>query len=267
MEPKDHYTPRDFKSYARKEFSDEFSTFREIYTCSFEHKTYLDENNAAHSVDVLPVGHYHRRQGGPPVWAQATSTGVRYYQGKGAESVITPIPEEHVTRIYYSAPYSSIIGPQEGRGRTASRKAGHYFVETIINVLFLLTGRLEKVSNSGKTDMLSNFRYVCLKTVPESNGPERIPLAASEPHELPPAPDVTEREHKKRKRIKQEEDADEDAARDPTNGSGPGQRSMQHLSSHSQMPHRLASSTPHTSLLVSPPIVTTQRTIRLTVLM
>lgn len=61
------------------------------------------------------------------------------------ESVCAPIPEQHVSRIYYAAPYNIVLGAQEGGSRTAGRKAGHYFVETIINVLFLLAGQVEQL--------------------------------------------------------------------------------------------------------------------------
>jgi hypothetical protein len=62
MEPREHYTSKDFKRYARKEFANDFTAFRNAYICMFERKTYFDEHNAAHDIDVLlGAGHCDRR--------------------------------------------------------------------------------------------------------------------------------------------------------------------------------------------------------------
>ncbi|KAF3033191.1 hypothetical protein E8E12_002990 [Didymella heteroderae] len=247
VEPKAHYTAKDFKRYARKDFPEQFAVFRDTYTCRLEDKTYLDENHTAHGTKALLVGHYHTRQGGPQVWAQATPSGVRYFSGKPNESLCVPVPEQHVSRIYYGAPYNVVHVAQEGGSRTAGRKAGHYFVETIINVLFLLAGQIEQVSNPGQTDMLGNFRYVCMNFVQKPEVQERCAIPTHRRSKIP-LPQNTleqiERENKKRKRasndygqrIKQEDDSDED-------------RFVQHASSHSPVPYGLASRTQQTSLL------------------
>lgn len=148
---------RDFKRYARKEIPEEFAVFRDVYKCNLEHKTYLDENHTVHGIKALFVGHYRTRKGGPPVWAQTTTIGVRYFSGKPVESVCAPIPEQHVSRIHYAAPYNIVLGAQEGGSRTAGRKAGHDFVETIFNVLFLLVGQIEQlVADKDKFVRLEN---------------------------------------------------------------------------------------------------------------
>ncbi|KAF9694690.1 hypothetical protein EKO04_007295 [Ascochyta lentis] len=260
MEPKDNDTAKNFRRYARKEFPDEFARFRNFYRCDFEEKTYLDENHAAHNVSVLLVGHYHTRKAGPPVWAQATSTCVRYYQGKAGAPVCTPIPEEHVTRIYYSAPYSTMVGAQTGRSRPTDRKAEHYFAETIVNVFFLFAGRLEQVSNPGKTDMLSNFRYACMNTTTKPDIQELVNSTVLQQPEPLPADDAVKRESKKRKRsshdhgqrIKQEDDIDIVAGNPTYHPDPPSQsqdRLVQHLSSHSPTPYSVARDTPQISLL------------------
>lgn len=128
MEPREHYTSKDFKRYARKEFATEFTAFRNAYICMFERKTYFDDNNAAHDIDVLLVGHYHRREVGPAVWAQATATGVRYYSGKALEKRCYLIPEMHVSHIYFDPPYSFIIGTLDEKSRMSGRKPGHFVV-------------------------------------------------------------------------------------------------------------------------------------------
>lgn len=260
MEPREYYTLKDSKRYARKEFPNEFGIFRDIYTGKFETKTYLDENNAAHGVNVLFVGHYHIRKGGPPVWAQATATGVRYFQGRPTEEVCTLIPEEQVSRIYYSTLYSSMIGPQQGRGRTAGRKAGQHLVETIVNVLFLLTSRLKLINNPNKTNMLSNFKFACLNAVRVGEVEPSIAIPRSD---LAPAHGLDKQQNRKRKRapndhsqrIKQEDNNGDMApvAAYPTGGLDRTpelqEQQMEHLS-RSPIPCRPTSSPPHASLLV-----------------
>lgn len=246
--PKAQYTAKDFKRYARKDFSEQFAIFQDIYRCHLEDKTYLDENHTVHGIKALLVGHYHKRQGGPQVWAQATSTGIRYFSGKPIESVVVPIPKQHVSRIYYGTPYNAVLVAQEGGSRPAGRKAGHYFVETIINILFLLAGQIEQVSNPGRTDMLGNFRYVCMNCVPKTEVQEVLDIPTYRRSEIPLPQNALERieqENKKRKRaseddgqrIKREQNSDED-------------RFVQHASPHSPMPYRFASGTPQTSLFV-----------------
>ncbi|KZM24025.1 uncharacterized protein EKO05_0009329 [Ascochyta rabiei] len=263
MEPKDHYTAKHFRRYARKEFPDQYALFRDLYMYNFENKTYVDKNHAAHDVSVLLVGHYRARKGGPPVWAQATETCVKYYQGKMGDILCTPIPEEHVTRIYYFATYSSVVGTQVAKSRVAGRRAEHYFAETIFSVLFLLTGRLEQVSNPGKTDMLSNFKYVCMSTMPKPKVQELVSPTVVQRPALHQAHDTVERENRKRKRsthdhgqrIKKEDDAST-AAEYSTNRPGPSSpswtRRVQHSSSQSPLPYRLSRHASRESLLVQP---------------
>lgn len=247
MELKPYYVSKDFRRYAHQEFPNEYNAFRNVFNSKFEQKTYLDQNNAAHNASVLAVGHYHRRQGGPTVLAQATTSGIRYFQGKAGDPVVTPIPEEQVTRIYYDAPYSSLVGPQGGGGRTAAWKAGHHIVETTINVLFLIAKQVERISNPSKTDMLSNFKYVCKNTA------SKLDVQDITKGELSSAP--AEPKNKKRKRspgdrsqrIKQEEIEKDDVA-SIGSASRPSDSSGQHPS---PMSYRLASSTPQAPSLVS----------------
>jgi hypothetical protein len=257
MEPREHYTSKDFKRYARKEFANDFTAFRNTYICVFERKTCFDENNAAHDIDALLVDHYHRREVGPAAWVQATATGVRYYSGKGSEKRCYLIPGMHVSRIYFDQPYSSIIGTLEEKGRMSGRKPGHFVVETIINVLLLLTGRLEQVSNPYKTDMLGNFRHVCKVAASKAEPQDTILAVAIEPAQQDEEPQEVpiQRVRKKRKRvsrdrspsIKQEEGgADID---DQTSHTQHGV--VQHTPTHSPTAYRHANSTPRPSLLVS----------------
>ncbi|KAJ4355337.1 hypothetical protein N0V95_003012 [Ascochyta clinopodiicola] len=232
MGPKDHYTGKHFKRYARKQFPGQYALFQDLYMCNFENKTYVDANHAAHDVSMLPVGRYRARKNGPPVWAQATGACVKYYRGKAGGVLCIPIPEEHVTRIYCSSAYSSVVGTPIGRSRGVGKKAEHYFAETIVNVFFLLTGRLEQVNNPGKTDMLSNFTYVCMSTMSKPEVQELFSPANIQRSVPNSANDIVERENKRRKRsthdhgqrIKQEDDTSA-AAEHTTNCPGPSSQS------------------------------------------
>ena len=261
MEPKEHYTSKDFKRYARKEFANGFTAFRNTYICTFERKTYFDDNNAAHDIDVLLVGHYYRRDAGPAVWAHAAATGVRYFSGKAAEQRCYLIPEMHVSRIYFDQPYSSIVGTLKEKSQMSGRKPGHFIVETVINVLFLLTGRLEQVSNPYRTDMLGNFRHVCKVVASTKNFQGIVSTVATAPAQQDEeVPEVSiKRVRKKRKRasrdrslsIKQEKGGTdiEDQSSQTQNGV------VQYTPSHSPMAYRPASTTPRPSLLVSQHVV------------
>lgn len=265
MDPKEFYTSKDFKRYARKEFPTDYALFRERYVCTFEAKTHLDANHAAHNINALLVGSYHVRQGGPLVWAQATAIGIRYFSGKETDAICMPISEKHVNRIYYSSPYSPTFETQDGRSRTAGREAVQYFAETIINVLFLLTGRLQRVGNPGKTDMLSNFRYVCVNVKPVLPCREDGLSAVPRQPEVSPTDDSVERVRKKRKRsfdehgqrIKEEEDESKIVAHiDNTTHSTDLTRPSQALPlrnsrPHSPTPHWLESQSTQMALLVS----------------
>lgn len=256
MEPREHYTTKDFKRYARKEFAADFTAFRNAYICMFERKTCFNDNNAAHDIDVLLVGHYHRREGGPAVWAQATATGVRYYSCRTREKWCYVIPEMQVSRIYFDQPYNCIIGTPEQTSRMSGRKPGHFVVETVINVLFLLTGRLEQVSNPYKTDMLGNFRHVCKLAASMATSQDAVATVATGPTQQDEeVQEVSiQRVRKKRKRasrdrspsIKQEESGTDIDDRPSQTQHGV----IHHTPSHTPMPYRLASNTPRPSLLV-----------------
>jgi hypothetical protein len=163
MNPKKRYVLQDFKQYAHKHFPSEFALVADPNRYEFSFKTFLDANNGAHEVVMLFVGHYHKRSGGPPVWACTTSSSTQYYHGLVTESACALIPEDQSTRVYYDAPYSLMYGSQQGKGMTAGRKAGRTVVETFISFLFLLGGHLKVVNNAERSDMLMNFKFACLK--------------------------------------------------------------------------------------------------------
>jgi hypothetical protein len=266
MEPQEAYILKDFKRYARNHFPTEFASFRDLHAYQFEKRTYLDENSAVHEMSMLLVGQYHRRHSGPQVWAHSTGSCVRYYQGKTLEDVCTLIPEEHTTRIYYCAPYSFMIGSEEGRGGTAGRKAGQFVVETVIDFLFLLTGRLKRFSNTREIDMLSNFKYACMNSKPKRDVRETDHTHTLQQTERHSACEMVEQKTRKRKRtsengtqqIKEEEDDGTDVTFSQSAPTGRPDTVSQFQTGHahqlpssSPVPYKLTRDTQHTYLLVS----------------
>ncbi|KAF3003441.1 hypothetical protein E8E13_002190 [Curvularia kusanoi] len=200
MEVKEHYTLRDFERYAREEFPSEFAALRNTFTCVFERKTYFDENNAVHDIEALLVGTYNTRQSATAVWAQASDTGVRYYSGRSTETICYVVSEMQISRVYFQEPYSSITGNQREKSRTMGRKPGHLVAETVINAMFLLTGRLDKVSNPYKSDMLSNFQRFCKMIASKDNAQETAMVDSTRHPEDPTERVSVKQVSKKRKR-------------------------------------------------------------------
>jgi hypothetical protein len=110
---------------------------------------------------MLLVGHYWRKSGGPPVWAHATGTYVRYYSGEGTQ--VTPLIQDiHSSKVYYDPPFIYMMDTRDfGEGMTPERKAERAVVESVINFVFLSTGRLVRTLDLENPDMLGNFRLAC----------------------------------------------------------------------------------------------------------
>jgi hypothetical protein len=91
---------------------------------------------------MLLIDHYWRKSGGPPVWTHATGAYVRYCSGEGTQ--VTPLIQDiHTSKIYYDQPFSYVMGTRDfGEGMTAERKAERAVVESVVNFVFLTTGRL-----------------------------------------------------------------------------------------------------------------------------
>jgi hypothetical protein len=191
MNPKKRYVLQDFVQHAQKRFPREFAGVVDSSGYDFTRRTFLDANNAVREVVVLLVGHYHKRHGGPSVWARATGSSIQYF------------PEDQKTRVYYDAPYSSMAGSQDGKGMTVGRRAGQIVVETFINFLFLWTGYIKEVNNSERSDLLTNFEYACTKMQSVQSWPDALKLPV-EPRQATPRPFTDQQISKKRKREVQE---------------------------------------------------------------
>ena len=137
------------------------------------------------------------------------------------------------------------------------RKPGHFIVETVINVLFLLTGRLEQVSNPYRTDMLGNFRHVCKVIASTKNSQGIVFTVATAPAQQDEElQDVSiQRVRKKRKRASRDRSPSikqENGGTDIEDQSSRTQYGVvQHTPSHSPTAYRPASTTPRPCLLVS----------------
>ncbi|KAF1943064.1 hypothetical protein EJ02DRAFT_321962, partial [Clathrospora elynae] len=158
------YVLGDFAKYAAEKFANQFAAIADLGIYDFADKSYMDDNQKTQRVHMLLIGHYHRTSGGPSVWAHATGTYIRYYSGAGIE--VTPLVQDiHTSRVYYDPPFSLMGGAQNssntGRGMNDDRKRERAVVESAINVIFLMTGRLMRTMDLENPDLLRNFRTAC----------------------------------------------------------------------------------------------------------
>ena len=174
MKPKDIYVLSDFTEHADKSSPDGLAAFKTLSDLQFSTKTYVDEHQAPHQVDMLLVGHYWYRCGGTVTWACATGTAVHYFYGSRFETVCTPVPEYRRSRIYFDPPFSTAAATQQTRsgntGWLESRIVGFHISEAVINYLFLHTSRLKQVENRENVDMLGNFEYACAAAASQATG-------------------------------------------------------------------------------------------------
>jgi hypothetical protein len=165
LKPKETYVLRGFTKHADTSFPDDFAAFMALAGVQSSTKTYVDENQAAHQIDMLLVGHYWVKCGSPSAWACATGTTVHYFYGNLLETVCKPVLEHYRWRIYVESPFSTVTAtPYDMHGAAAwqeARTAGVHISESVINYLFLHTGCLERVQNHENIDMLGNFKYAC----------------------------------------------------------------------------------------------------------
>jgi hypothetical protein len=165
LKPKETYVLRGFTKHADTSFPDDFAAFMALAGVQSSTKTYVDENQAAHQIDMLLVGHYWVKCGSPSAWACATGTTVHYFYGNLLETVCKPVLEHYRWRIYVESPFSTVTAtPYDMHGAAAwqeARTAGVHISEPVINYLFLHTGCLERVQNHENIDMLGNFKYAC----------------------------------------------------------------------------------------------------------
>jgi hypothetical protein len=91
MKSKDVYVPNDFTEHAKINFPDDLAAFKTFGDFPIGTKTYIDEKQAAHQVDMLLVGHYWLKRGGPSTWVCAAGTTVHYYYGNPFGIVCKPV--------------------------------------------------------------------------------------------------------------------------------------------------------------------------------
>ncbi|KAF1943065.1 hypothetical protein EJ02DRAFT_153133 [Clathrospora elynae] len=162
MAPRKQYNLDDFTRYGQTYFPDAFAIISDISAYKFDKKTYVNESQEPHQVEMLKVGFYHRRAGGPSVWAYTTGSAMYYFWGNRSEEVLSLVPEENRSRIYYDGQFGTMAGRQDTKGITPTRKLGQVIVETVVNFLYLLTGQLDFVFNTQNTDMLGNLKHASM---------------------------------------------------------------------------------------------------------
>ncbi|XP_014556830.1 hypothetical protein COCVIDRAFT_26461 [Bipolaris victoriae FI3] len=159
--PRKQYVLGDFVKYATGIFAAHFVAISDMGIYEFAEKQYTDEKQQLQTCHMVLVGHYARKSGGPPVWAQATGDGIRYHKGTGflVEPLILDI---HCGKVYYEPPFSYIGGTIKNsdtpRGMTQERKFQRAVVESAIHFVFLLSGRLNQTLDITNPDLLGHFK-------------------------------------------------------------------------------------------------------------
>lgn len=162
------------QSKFRREYSIVAAT--ELYIADY--KTYYDENGRLQRHKMLLVGHFHYREGGPPVWARSNGRVVTYFYGR--ERLLQGLREDQRSRVYYDEPFSFVAGPQDADGMTASRQLGMALVETVVHFVFLNNGYMEMLLNPSSKDMLRLFEIACLSIEPNRRSQEELQRVRSE---------------------------------------------------------------------------------------
>lgn len=109
MLPRKQYVLSDFTRFAQEKFPADYHAVIDTNKYRFEDKVFDDANGRAQRVQMLLVGHYARRSGGPSVWALATGTCVRYYHGDATK--VGPLTQDiHTSKIYYDPPFKCMGG-------------------------------------------------------------------------------------------------------------------------------------------------------------
>ncbi|CAN9193083.1 unnamed protein product [Alternaria alternata] len=158
------YTLTDFIQYATGKLAAEYAAIADLDTYKFSDKSYLDERNKPCRRLMLLVGHYWRKNGGPPVWAHATGTQIRYYSGEGVQ--VNPlILDNYGFRVYYDDPFNAMSGIHNSSNSKSrmipERRLERALVESVINFIFLAKGQLVHALDLESPDMLGSFRLAC----------------------------------------------------------------------------------------------------------
>jgi hypothetical protein len=158
------YVLGDYAKYSTGRLAAPFASISNMESYEFAEKLYVDDKHRAHRCHMLLVGHYSRKSGGPPVWARATGERVCYYSGAGTQ--VNPLVQDiHSSKVYYGPPFSIIGGSQDYSnarpGMNPERKLERAVVESAINLIFLASGRLEKVFDVVNPDLLGHFKLAC----------------------------------------------------------------------------------------------------------
>jgi hypothetical protein len=160
--PRKKYVLGDFTKYSTGKLAAQFLAISEIDLYGFSEKIYVDEGQNLHRDHMVLVGHYSRRSGGPPVWAQATGEEIRYHQGTGIQ-VKPLLLDIHSSKVYYDPPFSHMGGTVNNSdarpGMTQERKLERAIVESVIQFVFLMSSRLNHTLDRRNPDLLGSFRF------------------------------------------------------------------------------------------------------------
>jgi hypothetical protein len=106
------YTLQNFINHANNNYDAQFSSIADLSTYVFEKISHMNGAQEGRQADMLLVGHYYHKSGGPSIWAHANGYDVWYYYSQSAE-VCELVPEAQKARMYFDPPYS-LMGVMQG---------------------------------------------------------------------------------------------------------------------------------------------------------
>ncbi|KAH3969551.1 hypothetical protein HBH68_137320 [Parastagonospora nodorum] len=178
----EQYVLNDFNSHAESRYQAQFSIMANSGLYTVESITYTNVNKQRHQADMLLIGRYYLNPG-PPVWAHGNGHHIEYYMGQPTD-MCEPVPENHISRIYYFTPFR-LMGSTQGSSKSKRKRHTTFnfeaeVFETVVNFVLLLTGRLDHAHNPRGIDMTGNLQFACLAFEKNHNAEEAAKLAFQE---------------------------------------------------------------------------------------
>ena len=178
----EQYVLNDFNSHAESRYQAQFSIMANSGLYTVESITYKNVNKQRHQADMLLIGRYYLNTG-PPVWAHGNGHHIEYYMGQPTD-MCEPVPENHISRIYYFTPFR-LMGSTQGSSKSKRKRHTTFnfeaeVFETVVNFVLLLTGRLDHAHNPRGIDMTGNLQFACLAFEKNHNAEEAAKLAFQE---------------------------------------------------------------------------------------
>jgi hypothetical protein len=172
MASKTRYNLEDFVDYAERHFPDQWDEFCDSTLFVVEYKSFKDKENHLQRRRMVLVGRRFYPGGKQSVWAYATGSKIIYCHGHPNEELVQLVEDLLDNRVYWIEPLTFVANTQSMKSMTKARLIGRGLVELAINVLSLHLGDVTVVSNIGGTDILSDFKFLCLNLGPNREAQE-----------------------------------------------------------------------------------------------